>query len=62
MNYPIYPNYPSDEGSPLATLLPLLPEVPARVCPDCDGEERLTPSGLWMACPTCHPASFAPRS
>lgn len=60
--YPMYPNYPSDEGSPLATLLPLLPAVPPRICPDCDGEEKLTPSGLWMACPACHPTSFAPRA
>ncbi len=62
VNYPIYPNYPSDEGDPLATLLPLLPPTPDRICPDCDRVEELTPSGLWMACPRCHPASFTPRA
>ena len=59
--YPIYPNYPADEADPLGPLLSSLPPVPVRICPDCDGQEALTPSGLWMACPTCHPASFAPR-
>jgi hypothetical protein len=57
--YPIYPNYPSTEGGdPLSSLLPLAAPVPPRTCPDCDQEEELTPSGLWMACRACHPGSF----
>lgn len=61
--YPHYPNYPAVAGSdPLATLLPLTSPVPARVCPDCDNEEELTPSGFWYGCRSCHPLTFAPRT
>lgn len=60
--YPGYPNYPSLEGAdPLAALLTLTSTVPARVCPDCDREEELTPSGLWYGCRSCHPLTFTPR-
>ena len=57
--YPIYPNYPSTDGAdPLSSLLPLCSPVPARVCPDCETEEELTPSGFWYACRSCTPRTF----
>ena len=60
--YPTYPNYPSTEGAdPLAGLLALTSPVPARICPDCDNEEELTPSGFYFACRSCTPATFLPR-
>lgn len=46
-------------ADPLAVLVPLLHPAPVRECPDCEQPEELTPSGLWMACRACHPASFA---
>jgi hypothetical protein len=62
-NYPTYPNYPATEGAdPLTLLLPLCIEVPARICPDCDQPEELTPSGFYFACRTCTPGTFAPRT
>jgi len=60
--YPLYPNYPSTAGSdPLAHLFDQTVEVPARLCPDCDRPEEITPSGFWMACRTCNPETFTPR-
>jgi hypothetical protein len=57
--YPIYPHYPSTDGAdPLVHLLPLVADVPARICPDCDGEETLVPGSHWHACRTCHPGTF----
>jgi hypothetical protein len=57
--YPLYPNYPSTDGAdPLSSLLPLCIDVPARICPDCEQPEELTPSGLWYACPRCTPRTF----
>lgn len=61
--YPNYPNYPALTGAdPLAELLPLTSPMPARVCPDCDHEEELTPSGFYYACRTCTPGTFDPRT
>jgi hypothetical protein len=64
--YPLYPIYPPADppesgADPLASLLPLCAPVPDRLCPDCDAVEELTPSGLWLACRSCHPHTFDQR-